>query len=162
MKKFLLLFFIGLISFIASSINAQGYFIASAGDYVSPSNFTTNVQKDINKYEGKYIAASETYESNYTFEVTAVGNTLNIKMTSCGTMDGGEKWDCDTTYFKDVAVANGIFTLNFNNTISGDNTDKTYNFRFVKCTYKQEGSKKSMKFEGLVWEEFHMFGELDK
>jgi hypothetical protein len=162
MKKVFMFYIVVMISFITSSINAQGYFIARAGDYVSSSNFTTNVQKDISKYEGKYIAASETYESNYTFEVTADGNTLNIRMTSCGTMDGGEKWDCDTTYFKDVIVENGKFTLNFKNNISGDEASQIYNYRFVKCTYKQEGSNKNIKSEGIVWEEFMMFGERDK
>lgn len=162
MKKLIKLYLIVMISFIASSINAQGYFIASAGDYVSPSNFNTNIQKDIFKYVGKYIATSETYESNYTFELTTEGNTLNIKMISCGSMDGGEKWDCDTTYFKDIVVANGKFTLDFRNSISGDDSDKIYNYRFVKCTYKQQGSSKNIKSEGIVWEEFMMFGERDK
>ena len=162
MKIVLVLIFSGFILFISSSINAQGYFVANAGVYISSSNFNTNVQKDISKYEGKYVAASETYESNYTFEVTAQENTLNIKMISCGTMDGGEIWDCDTTYFKDVPVENGKFTLNFRNFISGDAANNIYNYRFVKCTYKQEGSNKKIKSEGIAWEEFNMFGEKRK
>lgn len=159
MKKLIKLYLIVMISFIASSINAQGYFVASAGNYVSTSNFNMNVQKDVSKYEGKYVAASETYESNYTFDLTTEGNTLNIKMISCGSMDGGEKWDCDTTYFKDIVVANGKFSLNFRNSISGDDSDKIYNYRFVKCVYKHQVSGENIKSEGIVWEEFKMFGE---
>ena len=154
-------FFLFILIFCTTELlDAQGYFVANAGEYINSSNFKTNSQKDISKYEGKYVAASETYESNYTFEVTTQGNSLNIKMISCGTMDGGEYWDCDTTYFKDVTIANGQFTLNFSNVIGfNDETAPIHNFRFVKCTYKQEGSSKNIKSEGIAWEEFSFFAE---
>lgn len=160
MKKFISFFLIVLIFCITDLLNAQGYFVANAGVNVNSSNFKTNVQKDISQYEGKYVAASETYESNYTFFVTFVENILNIKMISCASMDG-EKWDCDTSYFKDVNVAEGKFTLNFSNVVGFNDENTIYNFIFVKCTYKKEGSAKTIKSEGIAWEEFLMFGEKD-
>lgn len=75
---------------ISNTLYSQGYFVAEAGNYVSPENFKNNVQTDLTKYEGRYIAASETYESNYEYIIISEGNTLIITMISGATADGGD------------------------------------------------------------------------
>ncbi len=149
--KFLLLSFL-ILSCLTYSITAQGYFVASAGTYISSDNFKTNVQSDISKYEGRYIAASETYESNYEYIITMESDDLMVTMISGATMDGGDNWMIDTVIFRNVIVSGGEFTIldipaNFGNP----------NFRFVQAEYKVDG--KSIISDGLVMEEYLMFGE---
>ena len=143
---FLLLFFV----FCTCPAIAQGYFIANAGTYISQDNFKTNDQKDISKYSGKYIAVSETYESNYTFNLTNKGEFLNIVVISAGTMDGGENWDTDTTTFDNISVKNGIFVME---------THGNKTFRFANVKYKPEGKNNYIGAEGIIMEEFFMFAE---
>ncbi len=150
MKKLLLAASFFSAMFISNMLYSQGYFVAPAGIYVSSSNFKTNVQSDLSKYEGQYIAASETYESNYQFLIVKESDALKITMISGATMDGGENWMMDTLVFRNVTVTKGKFVLtdipaNFGNP----------NFRFVNAEYKQDG--KSVMSDGLVMEEYLMF-----
>jgi hypothetical protein len=151
MKIFIALIFSIFFIIISNQLFAQGYFVASAGDYINSGNFKTNIQKDLSKYSGTYVAASETYESNYTFIVTDKENVLDILIVSAACEDG-ENWQQDTLAFKDVIVKDGKFTIN---DVPGNFGNKI--FRFVKATYKLDS--KSVKAEGLVMEEYFMFAE---
>lgn len=74
--------FHALISFlfflIPLAANAQGYFVAGAGEYLDKSKFKANSQSNLSQYEGKYIGASETYESNFTLIITSNNTSLDI------------------------------------------------------------------------------------
>lgn len=152
MKKRIPALIFSAVFLFSTAIFSQGYFVASAGKYVSSGNFTTNVQNDLSKYEGRYIAASETYESNYQFLIVKESNALNITLISGATMDGGENWMMDTLVFSNVSVADGKFTLKDTPSKFGN-----FNFRFVNAKYKEEG--KNVKSEGLVMEEYMMFAK---
>ena len=147
--------------FIFQTVYAQGYFVVGAGKYVAASNFSTNVQKDISKYDGKYSATSETYESGFTFEITTQGNVLNIVLIYGATLGIEDNWSQDTTFYKDVAVKDGKYALDLNVRINSE-LNGIKEFRFVKCTYKQDVSNKNIKSEGIVLVEFKMFGEKEK
>ncbi|HEY5122196.1 MAG TPA: hypothetical protein VIK14_00520 [Ignavibacteria bacterium] len=73
MKKAYFLFLVLFTFLLSGKIYSQGYFVAFAGDYVNSSNFNTNIQNDLSKYTGIFIAVSEIYESNYLFKLTERG-----------------------------------------------------------------------------------------
>jgi hypothetical protein len=157
MKKHFLFFLVIIFVFTADFLKAQGYFIAARGEYVISSSFKTNIQSDLSKYNGTYVAASETYESNYTYEITSRDNSLDILIIGAASMDG-ENWEKDSAFIKGVTVQDGKFTLNSNKVFYGNSGN--INFRFVKVTYKLDG--KTVKAEGIVMEEYMMFAEKDK
>lgn len=154
MKNFIALLFSVLFIFISNQLLAQGYFVSSTGNYLSPEKFKTNIQNDLSKYEGSYSAVSETFESSYTYKIINRDYILDIIVISAACEDG-ENWQQDTLFFKDIIVKDGKFTIkdvpeNFGNS----------NYRFVKVTYKLDG--KNIKAEGLVMEEYFMFAEKEK
>jgi len=161
MKKAHLLFLVLSAFILSGRTYSQEYFVARAGKYVSSSNFNTNIQQDISKYEGRYNATSETYESGLTFEITTQGNVLNIVLIYGATMGVEDNWEQDTSVYKNVDVKDGKFTLdlivNLNPDVNGVN-----NFRFVKCTYKPEGENKTIKAEGIACEDWNIFAEKEK
>lgn len=136
--------------FFVCRASAQGYFVVNAGTYVSQDNFKTNIQNDISKYSGKYVAVSETYESNYIINVSTKGEFLSIVIISAGTMDGGESWESDTAVYDNVSAKNGIFVIE----TAGNKT-----FRFTNVKYKPEGKNNNITANGILMEEFFMFAE---
>jgi hypothetical protein len=152
MKKIYSFIALFLVLFVFNTLYSQGYFVAEAGNYFSSDNFKTNVQIDFTKYEGRYVAASETYESNYEYIIISEGNVLMITMISGATDDGGENWMMDTLIFRNVTVIDGKFTLTDLPSNLGNQ-----NFRFVKASYMLEG--KNRKSGGLIMEEYLMFAQ---
>lgn len=121
-----------------------------AGVFVKTGSFTTNSQTDLSKFTGTYIAASESYESNYKFEITQSGNALNIIVTYSYTMDGGDNWNSEATKFSNVSVDNGYFYIGLY---------ENEKFRFVTGTYKPYDKKKKVTVPGIVMEEYKLFAE---
>lgn len=150
MKWYLLLSSVFYMLLSCNFTQAQGYFVSGAGKYVNEKSFKTNSQNKLSNYEGNYEAVSETYESNYIFEITTKNEKLNIKAILGHTEDGGENWYSDTIIFDDVTVENGKFRIDVN----GNN-----NFRFVKAIYKSEESNKNISSIGFVMEEYKMYAE---
>jgi len=156
MKIVISTFFV-LLAFCNISFSQDGYFISTAGNYVSKNSFKTVSYNNLEKYAGVYSGSSETYESNYTYIIKSIGNTLEIILISSASMDG-ENWSADTLKFNNVKVENGKYTLDNNSTGYGGSPN--VNFRFVKVAYKVDG--KTVNAEGLVMEDYFIFAEKEK
>ena len=150
MKRYLILSWVFFIESSCNNTLAQIYFVSGAGNYVNEKYFKTNSQSQLSNYEGSYRAVSETYESNYIFDITSMNGKLNIRAICGHTEDGGENWYSDTLIFENVLVENGEFRIDVNG-----NT----NFRFVKVIYKSEESKKNITSTGIVMEEYKVYAE---
>lgn len=140
-----------LIFLIPLTANAQGYFVAGAGEYLDISKFKFNSQSNLLLYQGKYTAASETYDSHYIFEISSNEVSLNIKALSGGSEDG-EHYSYDTLIFSDVKVIDGTFEITF---------PVASVFKFVKTSYSytDENGTKTVKCFGILMEEYKMFAE---
>lgn len=90
MKYNLLLSGVFFILFSCNNFFAQGFFVTGAGSYINEKYLKTNSKSQISNYEGSYEAVSETYESNYIFDIKSKNEKLNIRAICGHTEDGGE------------------------------------------------------------------------
>ncbi len=141
-----LIFFIFIAAFQSS--NAQSYFVPTAQTYVNGKSFDQNT--DASSYTGRYEGASETFESNYVFDVAQNGSKLNIIVNYSYTQDGGETWTTEAYKFDNVGVDEGHFYIGL---------DGNEQFRFVTASYKPYKSKKKVTRYGIIMEEYKMFAE---
>lgn len=150
MKNVISIIIVLFTSLISHTIYSQEYFIADEGKYFNSSSFKTNVQKNIANYQGCYIAASESYESSFSFVVSVQGDELEIVFIYGGSDEGGDNWSYDSTVHKGIKVGEGIFIIN-------DIPDNfgNRNFRFVKAAYSHDG--KNVKEDGLVMEDYMLY-----
>lgn len=151
MKNLFLSILVILFFLMPVSANAQGYFAANVGHYLDVSKFKLNPQSNLLLYQGKYTAASETYDSHYIFEISSNEESLNITAISGGSEDG-EHYSYDTLIFSDVKVINGTFEITF---------PEASVFKFVKTSYSytDENGTKTVKCFGILMEEYKMFAE---
>ena len=148
MKKCFTAFSFIIILFAFHSSPAQSYFVPTAQSYVNGNSFDLNT--DVTTYEGKYEGASETFESNYIFEIKQNGSKLNMIVTYSYTQDGGDNWTTEAYKFDNVSVDNGYFYIGLNG---------NEQFRFVTGTYKPYKTKKKITRYGIIMEEYKMFAE---
>lgn len=148
MKKCFTSFSFIIILFAFQSLHAQSYFVPAAQSYVNGNSFDLNT--DASTYEGKYEGASETFESNYIFEIKNNNGKLNIVATYSYTQDGGDTWTTEAYKFDNVTVDNGYFYIGLNG---------NEQFTFVTASYKPYKSKKKVNRYGILMQEFKMFSE---
>lgn len=127
---------------------SQSYFVPVAQTNVNGNSFELNT--DASTYVGRYEGASETFESNYVFEITPNGNNLDMIVTYSYTQDGGDNWTSEVYKFVNVGVDNGHFYIGLNG---------NEQFRFVTGSYKPYQSKKKVNRYGILMEEYKMFIE---